>query len=139
MIVGYGTVNKHTRKLDTKRHPMLKKSKVPDSQASVLISNHVSICDVFYFLSTNYTPSFISRSAMAKTPLIGAFTKVIQCIFVNRLADQRVQIKEQLENRVQNIQAGKNFKSVFIFPEGTCTNGKALGQFKKARLCSARR
>ena len=130
-VIGYGSIKKGTRTLDTKRHPKLKQSNMSDNKAGILISNHVSMFDVVYFLSTNYTPSFMARAGVKNMPMIGAFARVLQCIFVNRVSDQRNQVKEQLTERVKNIQDNRNFNSVLIFPEGTCTNGKVLGQFKK--------
>lgn len=132
-LFGFGIRIKHyLRTLDADKYPKLKK--IPESQAksAIVVSNHVTWADIFYYMYSPFQACFISKAEVKNYPAIGFFAKTIQCIFINRdEAKDRFAVLNKLQERVQNIRAGKNFSKMVIFPEGTTTNGECLISFKK--------
>lgn len=94
------------------------------------ISNHVSSwMDVFYYITKPF--SYVSRSIVAKDKFMGVFGIARQTIFINRSSqlDKEKQIKI-MKKRIPLIMEGK-MPPLFIYPEGTTTNGEAIMKFKK--------
>jgi 1-acyl-sn-glycerol-3-phosphate acyltransferase len=79
--------------------------------------------------------SSIGRFGADKTPLFGNYLKLCQMIIVDRdKRKSRVESVQKLRERLESKQNGKKWPPVGIFPEGTCTNRKALVQFKPGKL-----
>ena len=59
---------------------------------------------------------------------------MFKVLFVNRgQADARQEIREQINARASDVtesSKGSTWRQLFIFPEGTTTNGKTLIKFK---------
>jgi lysophosphatidylcholine acyltransferase/lyso-PAF acetyltransferase len=97
-----------------------------------VISNHYSWLDIYYFISSRFCPSFLSKKEVANYPLIGRIAVGLQSVFVAReMRDEKNHIIDLIEQRAKQIRANKNYPPVMIFPEGTTTNGKYLISFKK--------
>ncbi|KRX03324.1 Protein kinase-like domain [Pseudocohnilembus persalinus] len=99
---------------------------------SILISNHQGYLEILYLLLNKNIPSFVSKEAVLKIPVVGKAAKSLQSIFLERGdIKQRQMVKEQIIQRAKLIQNGKEFAPVALFPEGACTNGKYLLKFQK--------
>ena len=100
---------------------------------SLIISNHISFVDIFYFLATEKNVCFVAKAETLKIPIIGLLSKIIGCIFVDRTdPESRKHVISEIQNRFKN---GIESKIVF-FPEGTTTNGKAILPFKRGVFLS---
>jgi len=103
-----------------------------NKKAPIIVSNHYSWLDIYYFISSRFCPSFLSKKEVVDYPLIGRIAVGLQSVFVNRdNRDDKNSILDSIEERAAKIRANKNYPQVLIFPEGTTTNGKYLISFKK--------
>ena len=125
-------VRHYMRHFDSEKYPRLQQVAETGRNTTVLISNHVSWVDIVYFMSSNYRICFISKSGVRDYPVVGFYARIMQCIFLNReQSNDRKLVLQKLQERVHNINQGRNFSKIVIFPEGTTTNGDSLIGFKK--------
>lgn len=98
--------------------------------APIVVSNHVSWADMFFYLS--YKVSFLSKDTVGHAFLIGWHAITRQSIFLNR-EDQRDRTKvlDLIRERTQRVRDHEDIYPLLIFPEGTCSNGRTLMSFKK--------
>ena len=94
----------------------------------VCAASHTSLIDVFYF-TYRWLPAFVAKKDIRKMPFIGWFAEVLGAVFVDRHADSET--KEGYKDQIRAIAHNKESSPVLIFPEGTCTNGRALITFKR--------
>ena len=98
--------------------------------APMVVSNHVSFADMFFFLSKNV--SFLSKEAVAHIPLIGWHCTARQSIYLNREDNKdRDKVLENIRKRCERVRQHGDVAPLMIFPEGTVTNGRTLMSFKK--------
>lgn len=98
---------------------------------AIIVSNHTSWVDIFYFLG-HHKPSFLSKSGVKDIPGIGAIAMAIQSLFIDRHShDSRAEMFTKLEERNKLVEQGQKFNRLVIFPEGTTTNNKGLIDFKR--------
>lgn len=80
---------------------------VPDTPGAIIVSNHISFIDIYFFLSQARPVCFVSNQLVRGYPLVGLIAQIIQCVFVNRkvkeskikcLADIRKRSQDLLEN-----------------------------------------
>ena len=95
------------------------------NNCNLYISNHISYLDI-PILGSNYPLRFIAKSEVEVWPLFGFLAKLARTIFISR-------------NRFDSLnQKCKIFKSlssdekVFIFPEGTTSDGNRVLDFKSS-------
>lgn len=100
------------------------------SVAPMVVSNHVSWADMFFYLWFNV--SFLSKESVAHTFLIGNHAIYRQSIFLKR-EDQkdREKVMQLIKERVMRVKEHNDIHPLLIFPEGTCSNGRTLMDFKK--------
>lgn len=103
---------------------------VPEDTPVLYVGNHRSIFDVIigYSYVKNNT-GFVSKDSLEKAPLIGRWMKYMNCLFLNR-----TDIKEGLKTILHGIELVKQGTSIFIFPEGTRSEGDTLLPFKEGSL-----
>ena len=103
---------------------------VPEDQPVLYVGNHRSIFDIIigYKYVKNNT-GFVAKDSLEKTPLVGRWMKYINCLFLNR-----TDIKEGLKTILHGIELVKHGTSIFIFPEGTRSEGDELLPFKEGSL-----
>ena len=112
---------------------------------SVVVSNHTSLLDVFYIVY-RFFPAFISKASVRKVPWVGCVSAGLSTIFVDR---QDPQSKTDCVNRIKcraeynenhpksNCGCGcDNFPPLWVFPEGTTTNGNCLMKFQRGAFVS---
>ncbi len=91
-----------------------------------MVCNHMSYFDILVL--TSIRPSvFISSVEMEKTFFLGDIAKLGGTFFVDRI--NRRKLKKEVESLVNLINQGFD---VFLFPEGTSTNGLQILPFKKS-------
>ena len=91
-----------------------------------MVCNHMSYLDILVL--TSIQPSvFISSLDMEKTFFLGKTAKLGGTFFVNRLNHRK--LKQEVQSLVDLMNHGFH---VFLFPEGTSTNGLDLAPFKKS-------
>ena len=95
------------------------------NNCNLYISNHISYLDI-PILGSNYPIRFVAKSEVEVWPLFGFLAKLARTIFISR-------------NRFDSLtQKHKIFKSlssdekVFIFPEGTTSDGNRVLDFKSS-------
>ena len=94
----------------------------------VVIAPHSSLFDVFVLFVSDPLPSGVSRMENYLTPIIGNLSLAMQPVFVSRNdPDSR---KKTIQEIVRRAQTGGKWPQITVFPEGTCTNRKALITFK---------
>ena len=98
----------------------------------MIVSNHVSWSDILV-LAARETPCFVAKSEVAGWPLLGAFARVQDTIFVRR--DYRADVP-----RVNAAMAVKMMKGedVLLFGEGTSSDGDGVLSFKPSHFAAAR-
>lgn len=97
-------------------------------KGKLIVCNHLSYIDVLVLFA--YYPSlFITSKEIEKTPVLGQITKLAGCFFVERKKALRTPetILRELEEMKLRLAEGFN---VFLFPEGTSSDGQSVLPFK---------
>jgi len=93
-------------------------------EAPIIVANHVSGLVEGMFM-IQYAK--LAERSYATNPVLAPFMLATSCIFVDRKdPDSRSVAKRALLRRCVD----NRFPQTLVFPEGTCTNGTALVQFK---------
>ncbi|MDA1028565.1 MAG: lysophospholipid acyltransferase family protein [Bacteroidetes bacterium] len=100
----------------------------PPKPPFCLISNHLSYLDAVLFQAQTGCV-LVSKSEVANWPFIGILSKLVGTIFIDRNRSQDVlRVNEKLEKAIQEGEG------IVFFPEGTTTDGQAVGPFKSSLL-----
>lgn len=103
--------------------------------APIVVSNHCSWADMFFYLTKNI--SFLSKKTVAHAFLIGFHSIARQSIFLNREDEKdRTKVLELIQARTKRVRENEDMPPLLIFPEGTITNGRVLMSFKKGAFFS---
>lgn len=103
-------------------------------EPALLVSNHEGNFDIPVLLSAIPKPfGFISKEEVKKFPVIPVYMEEMNCVFLDR-SDRRSAYKS-IEDTVEKLKDGH---SILIFPEGTRSKGKGLGEFKSGFMRIAR-
>ena len=90
----------------------------------LIVSNHISWLDIF-IINSICPVIFVSKHSVSKWPFIGWLAVATNTIFINR--NKMSNIKEIIKKIEYNLE---NKGSIFIFPEGTATDGLSVLPFK---------
>lgn len=90
-----------------------------NTQARILVANHVSWVDALAMLSLRPL-AFVTSTDVQKDPILGVFTALAGCLYVNRTAKKVYQEIEAFERFKDSIPC------LAFFPEGTSTNNELL-------------
>lgn len=96
----------------------------------LFISNHQSNFDIPLIIG--YLPKlkgFIAKVELEKIPIISGWMKRLGCIFLDRNNKRKSVLAFK-----DGIEKLKNGETLVIFPEGTRSKGKEMGEFKKGSL-----
>ncbi len=100
----------------------------PDIEnANFFVSNHVSYLDI-PLLASVVDGLFVAKSAVADWPVIGFLAKISRTHFVSRKA---INIPKEKSRLVELLSNGER---IFLFPEGSSSNGTELLPFKPGLL-----
>jgi len=98
----------------------------------MIVANHVSWSDILV-LASRETPCFVAKSEVAGWPLLGAFARVQDTIFVRR--ESRADIPRVNAAMARRMVAGED---VLLFGEGTSSDGAGVLSFKPSHFAAAR-
>ncbi len=90
----------------------------------LVVSNHISIFEIATF-PVAFGGSFIAKKEMENWPLVGWVAKKFGVIFVDRRPSHAMDALKLVKDTVANVKY-----PMFLFPEGTTTNGAYVKQFK---------
>merc|ERR1719265_1167399 len=104
-----------------------------DKRPAIVLGNHTGWIEILtsYFMMV---PSYIAKEQVKKIWLIGRMTAANDGLFVSREADARVanaKLVEKIIDRAQNWDPNGHAPQLFLFPEGTTTNGRYMLPFKR--------
>ncbi|CAF0716208.1 unnamed protein product, partial [Brachionus calyciflorus] len=88
---------------------------------------HSSYLDSLFIVYMNFI-SIIARMGSDEVLLFGNLTKMCHPIIVNR--EKHQSRTDTISSLMERVKSDKGWPQICIFPEGTCTNRKALVQFK---------
>ncbi len=99
---------------------------IPKDKTILFISNHQSNFDIPLLMSVIDVPKgFIAKKELESWPIISTWMKYLNCIFMDRH-----NLRQSAESIVQGIKTLKSGYSMVVFPEGTRSKGKPVGEFK---------
>lgn len=98
------------------------------ARGKLLIANHISYVDVLVLFS-HYPALFITSVEMREVPVLGSIVKFAGCFFVERRKAKRSTetVAQELISINDKLKAGFD---VFLFPEGTSSDGSSILPFK---------
>lgn len=97
-------------------------------RGKLIICNHQSWVDVIV-LFTRYPALFITSREIGETPFLGQITRLAGCFFVERRKELRTPEMALEEMRQMRRRLSEGF-NIFLFPEGTSSDGTSLLPFK---------
>lgn len=127
------------------------KAQVKGTKPPIIISNHISwsvslIPNLFYqdilvSMTTEEFPAFLSAIHNKYVPMVGRIAEALGTVFVDRAnATSRsnavyfvviIMQLEAIKERVEKFKADPTYPQLWIYPEGTTSNGKHLLRFKR--------
>ena len=100
--------------------------KLTDARPLLVVSNHISVFEIA-MLSYAFGGSFVGKNEVSHWPVIGPIAKKFGVVFVDRNPATAAQAITNV-----NEQLSKLTYPLFIFAEGTTTNGAYVKPFKSA-------
>lgn len=94
----------------------------------LIVANHLSYLDVLV-LFTEFPSLFVTSTEIRDTFLLGDICKLAGCFFVERRRDKRSLATKEIELTAMKHKFTQGF-NVFLFPEGTSSDGKQVLPFK---------
>lgn len=90
----------------------------------LVVSNHISVFEIAIF-PVAFGGSLVAKSDVAKWPIVGWVAKKFGVVFVDRNPSTAMNALESMQKTLANVKY-----PVFLFPEGTTTNGAYVKPFK---------
>ncbi|WP_339634464.1 lysophospholipid acyltransferase family protein [uncultured Sneathiella sp.] len=106
--------------------------KIETQRPTLFVINHISWLDI-PVIGKIMQGSFVAKKEVEGYPLVGAISKLQQTIFIERT---RPAIKGHKGEMQEHLENGDN---LFLFPEGTSSNGIIIQNFKSAYFGLAER
>ncbi len=102
----------------------------PPSSAPVLVvAPHATLADSLAIAATGATA--VAKEELSAVPLVGRIGRFLQVLFVKREKEEsRRKVVDQIRRHAFSVVASKWPRPLLLYPEGTCTNGRALIHFK---------
>lgn len=98
--------------------------KISSHRPLLVISNHISIFEIATF-PVAFGGSFIAKKEMESWPLVGWVARKFGVVFIDRRPSHAVDALTQVQQTLANVSY-----TIFLFPEGTTTNGAYVKPFK---------
>lgn len=103
---------------------------VPVEGPVVFVGNHQGNFDIPILLGyIAKQKAFISKIEILKIPLLNQWMKLMQCTFIDRKSP-----RQSVKAMAEAVESVKKGYSLVIFPEGTRSRGKPVGEFKAGSL-----
>jgi 1-acyl-sn-glycerol-3-phosphate acyltransferase len=107
----------------------------PDMTVPIMsVAPHFGYFDTLLFVYLNF-PNGVAREGTEDVPLFGHIVKMCQPIIVDR--DKYHSRSDTVQRVVERANSKLGWSPIILFSEGTCTNGRALIQFKPGAFISA--
>ena len=90
----------------------------------LVISNHISIFEIATF-PVAFGGSFIAKKEMESWPLVGWVSRKFGVVFIDRRPSHAMDALKQVQQTLSSVSY-----PIFLFPEGTTTNGAYVKPFK---------
>lgn len=103
---------------------IIKHGKLSQSRPLLVISNHISLFEIATF-PVAFGGSFVAKKEIESWPLVGWFAKKFGVIFVDRRPSHAIEALQAVQEKVSAVKY-----PMFLFPEGTTTNGSYVKAFK---------
>jgi len=100
--------------------------KITTKRPVLVVSNHISVFEIAMF-PVAFGGSLIAKKEVASWPIVGWVAKKFGVIFVDRNPSTAATALEAVQKTLANIKY-----PLFVFPEGTTTNGAYVKPFKSA-------
>lgn len=98
--------------------------KLSEHRPLLVISNHISVFEIATF-PVAFGGSFIAKKEIESWPVVGWVSKKFGVIFVDRRPSHAIDALQVVQRTVKTVKY-----PMFLFPEGTTTNGAYVKQFK---------
>ena len=98
--------------------------KISSKRPLLVISNHISIFEIATF-PVALGGSFIAKKEMEHWPLVGWVSRKFGVVFIDRRPSHALDALAQVRDTLNSVSY-----PVFLFPEGTTTNGAYVKTFK---------
>lgn len=100
------------------------KGTLADKRPLLCVCNHISVFE-FMSMPIAFNASFFGKIDIASYPLVGWIAKKFGVIFVDRRPSHALEALNAVRKQMQNADY-----PMFLFPEGTTTNGAYVKEFK---------
>lgn len=102
---------------------------LPNKVNFLLVSNHRCFFDVIFLLATvDETIRFVAAKELWKYPILRKYLSSIQCVALDRYAQEREQLKRSILSMKTALETG----NLVLFPEGECSyHDTHMRRFKK--------
>jgi 1-acyl-sn-glycerol-3-phosphate acyltransferase len=99
----------------------------PDDRAKVFVATHQSIWDSMWFIAY-FGSSQAAKVELFDIPMMGDFLRVLSSLPVDR---QSPEGRKKALSEIKRRAADDRYPKLLVFPEGCCTNGRQIIEFKK--------
>lgn len=93
-------------------------------QPKIIVSNHVSVIEIVYFMSTRNCPCFVMKKSCSKIPLVGYIATVLGGVVVEHKENGKG-ASTAIVHTIKN-----HSRPIVVFPEGTTSNGSCILPFR---------
>ena len=100
--------------------------KLSSKRPLLCMCNHISVFEIST-ISAALGGSFFGKKEIESWPLIGWMAKKFGVVFIDRRPSHAVEALDAIKHELNNVDY-----PLFIFPEGTSTNGAYVKQFKSS-------
>lgn len=98
--------------------------RVSDARPLLVVCNHISLFEIATF-PVAFGGSFVAKKEVRSWPLVGWVAEKFGVIFVDRRPSHAIEALKTVQETVKSVAY-----PMFVFPEGTTTNGAYVKQFK---------
>lgn len=103
---------------------------IPRQGSCLFVSNHQGNFDIPVLFSSLNTPiGFLAKIELAKIPVLRQWMPLLGCVFIDR-----ANLRQSVKAVQQCVDVLKRGYSMVIFPEGTRSKSRQMGEFKKGSL-----
>lgn len=103
---------------------IIKHGELSKRRPLLAVCNHISLFEIATF-PVAFGGSFVAKKDIESWPLVGWFAKKFGVIFVDRRPSHALEALKVVQERVSSVKY-----PMFLFPEGTTTNGSYVKDFK---------
>ena len=97
---------------------------IPKGEPVLFCGNHRSYFDIIIgYPALPYHTSIVSKNSIKKAPVIGAWMKRIDCLFI-----EQNNMRQGMQMLLDGIELMKSGSNILIFPEGTRNKEEGVGE-----------